>query len=190
MSAPAPMAIPIFAFVSAGASFIPSPTIATLPCPISSLITLSFPSGRTPAITSSTPACAPMAFAVLSLSPVSMTTLIPISFKSLTAAGLSSFIVSATAIRPHNLLSCAKRSGVFPSFASSSAFCLISSDTFICLLINLKLPPVIVPPLYCAVRPFPGSILNPSTSSAFIFLLSASFTTAFASGCSLFASSE
>ena len=77
MSVPAPMAIPISALVSAGASLIPSPTMATFPCSFKERITLSFPSGRTPAITSSTPAWAPMALAVCSLSPVSITTRIP-----------------------------------------------------------------------------------------------------------------
>ena len=73
-SAPAPIAIPISAAVSAGASFMPSPTMATLPFFLRRRITLSLPSGSTPAMTSSTPACAPIAFAVLSLSPVSITT--------------------------------------------------------------------------------------------------------------------
>ena len=119
-----------------------------------------------------------------------MTTLIPISFKSLIAAGLSSFIISATAIIPHTLSSCIKRSGVFPSSASFSALFPNSSDTSACSLINLKLPPVILFPLCDAVRPFPGSTLNSSKASAFIFLHSASLTIAFANGCSLFISRE
>ena len=53
-SVPAPMAIPMSARVSAGASLIPSPTIATFPFSPNARITLSFPSGRTPAITLST----------------------------------------------------------------------------------------------------------------------------------------
>ena len=40
----------------AGASLMPSPTIATLPCFCRLRMTLSLPSGRTPAMTSSTPA--------------------------------------------------------------------------------------------------------------------------------------
>ena len=63
-SVPAPMAIPISALVSAGASFIPSPTMTTLPRSFSLRMTLSFPSGSTPAMTSSTPASLPMASAV------------------------------------------------------------------------------------------------------------------------------
>ena len=99
-SVPAPMAIPVSARVSAGASLIPSPTMATLPCSFSLRISASLPSGSTPAMTSSTPACAPMAFAVRSLSPVSIMTRIPMSRNSATAWGLSSLSVSATAIRP------------------------------------------------------------------------------------------
>ena len=77
ISVPAPMAIPTFARVKAGASLIPSPTIATLPCSCNFLISFSFPFGEIPAMTSLTPAIFPIAFAVLSLSPVIMTTLIP-----------------------------------------------------------------------------------------------------------------
>ena len=50
-SVPAPIAIPILALVSAGASFIPSPTITVLPYSVSSLIVDSLPCGSTPAIT-------------------------------------------------------------------------------------------------------------------------------------------
>ena len=52
-SVPAPMAMPISALVRAGASLIPSPTMATFPFLFNDRITLSFPSGSTPAITSS-----------------------------------------------------------------------------------------------------------------------------------------
>ena len=128
ISVPAPIAIPISALVSAGASLIPSPTIATLPFFLKLRITLSLPSGKTSAITSFTPACAPIAFAVFSLSPVSITTCIPIFCNFLTACSLSSLIISATAITPSNCLSNAKNNGVFPSFASSSALLLICVD--------------------------------------------------------------
>ncbi len=57
-SVPAPMAIPISALVRAGASLIPSPTMAHLAFLLQLSDHGSLPSGRTPAITSSTPACA------------------------------------------------------------------------------------------------------------------------------------
>ena len=56
ISVPAPMAIPMSALVRAGASLMPSPTMATLPFSFRARMTLSFPSGSTPAMTSSTPA--------------------------------------------------------------------------------------------------------------------------------------
>ena len=73
-SVPAPIAIPISADVNAGASLIPSPTIITLPYFLRRCISFSLPSGRTPAITSLTPAIFPIALALLSLSPVIITT--------------------------------------------------------------------------------------------------------------------
>ena len=136
-SVPAPIAIPISALVSAGASLIPSPTIATFPFSFSLRITCSFPSGSTPAITSSTPACCPMAFAVRSLSPVSMTTWIPMFCNSLIACGLSSLMTSATAITPNKRSSFPKNNGVLPASASLSAFFCISPSTDTLLLINV-----------------------------------------------------
>ena len=134
ISVPAPIAIPMSALVNAGASLIPSPTIATFPFCFKFSTTFCFPSGSTPAITSSTPACAPIAFAVRSLSPVSITTWIPIFCSSRIARGLSSLITSATAIIPSN--SCSppeacrlKNSGVLPSDARRSACRFLSSET-------------------------------------------------------------
>ena len=126
ISVPAPIAIPMFALVSAGASFIPSPTIMTFASSMSSLTTFSLPSGSTPAITLSTPTWAPIAFAVLSLSPVSMTIESPIFCISSTAFLLSSFTTSATAIIPSTFPFPAsglpaKNIGVFPCSASMSA---------------------------------------------------------------------
>ena len=123
------MAIPISALVSAGASLMPSPTIMTFPFCCILRITLSLPSGSTPAITSSTPAFSPIALAVRSLSPVSITTWMPIFCISLTARGLSTLIVSATAIIPISLPSQAKNNGVFPSSESCSDITFISSVT-------------------------------------------------------------
>ena len=136
-SAPAPMAMPISALVSAGASLTPSPTMMTFPFFFSSRITLSLPSGSTPAITSSTPAFAPIALAVRSLSPVSITTRMPIFCISFIACGLSSLIISATAIMPQSSPPQTKNNGVFPSSESLSDFSFISSGTGICSLINL-----------------------------------------------------
>ena len=140
-SVPAPIAMPVSAAVSAGASFMPSPIIATLPCALSERMTASFPSGRTPAITSSMPAFLATAFAVRSLSPVSIITRMPIFLSCFTASGLSLFIVSATAIIPSIRLFLQKSSGVLPSPERRSASDLILSPTAIFSPMNLRLPP-------------------------------------------------
>ena len=57
----APMAMPTVAVASAGASFTPSPTMATGPMAFSSLITRTLSSGSRSAWNSSTPACFAMA---------------------------------------------------------------------------------------------------------------------------------
>ena len=165
----------------------PSPTIATFPFRFRERITLSLPSGSTPAITSSTPAWAPMAFAVRSLSPVSMTTWIPIFCNSFTACGLSSLITSATAMMPASLPSLLKNSGVFPSSASVSAFCLISSEISAYSLINFRLPPQTATPSIFAVSPFPATARKSSVSATPSIPCSSAFTRmACARGCSLF----
>ena len=124
MSVPAPIAIPMSARMSAGASLIPSPTIATLcPCSCKARICASFSVGRTSEMTVSIPTCLRIASAVTRLSPVSMTTEMPISRSLLIAARLSSRTVSATAMMPASLPSRAKRSGVLPS---SENACILS----------------------------------------------------------------
>ena len=188
-SEPEPIAIPTLALVSAGASFTPSPAMATTPFAISSRITLSLSPGSTPAITSSTPACFPIASAVTGLSPVSITTLMPMLCSSSIPRGLSSLMVSATAIMPRSSSSRPKKSGVLPSFESLSASAVISRGTEICSLTNLQLPPSKGVPSITAVTPFPGRALNSSVSPASIPSCSALETIAPARGCSLFLSS-
>ncbi len=165
ISVPAPIAIPISALVKAGASLIPSPTITTFPCFFRERMARSFPSGSTPAITSSTPARFAIAFAVRSLSPVSITTRIPICFNSSTAILLSSFKTSATAMIPRNCPSCAKNSGVFPSPASCMASFLLSLGTSIYCSINEAFPPHKRVPFNAAASPFPATAAKSSTSS-------------------------
>ena len=165
ISVPAPMAIPISALVRAGASLMPSPTIATFPFFFRERITLSFPSGSTPAMTSSTPAWAPIALAVRSLSPVSMTTWIPMFCSSLIASGLSSFITSATAIIPISFRSLLKNRGVFPSSASLSAVSFILSDISAFWLMKFRFPPQIRDPFTLPESPLPGTAWKSSVSN-------------------------
>ena len=187
-SVPAPIAIPMSARVSAGASLMPSPTMATLPRFRSFRITRSFPSGRTPAITSSTPACAPIAWAVRSLSPVSMTTCSPMFWSSRIACPLSSLIVSATAISPMYSPFRQKYSAVFPSSASRSAADSAVCGTFALVRMKLRLPPARLCSPRVPKSPFPGAAAKSVTSPAASPFASASLATARARGCSLFAS--
>ena len=121
-SVPAPMAIPTSARARAGASLIPSPTMATLrPCCCSSKTLRSLSWGSTSAITVSSPTCRRMASAVRALSPVSMITSIPIFCIRATASLLVGFTTSAAAIRPSRRFPRAKYRGVFPSSASRSS---------------------------------------------------------------------
>ena len=113
------MAIPTSALTSAGASFIPSPIIATfLPASWSFLTSFSLSCGKTSAITLLTFICLPIASAVFLLSPVSIITSIPILSNSCIAFSLVGLTTSATAIIPKTSFSFAKNIGVFPSEAS------------------------------------------------------------------------
>ncbi len=127
-SVPAPTAMPTSAEASAGASLIPSPAIATL-CPFAfnKDIFSSFCAGSTFAITSSIPVSILIALAVISLSPVSIITFIPIFLNSATASLLVSFTTSATAIIPVILFPSANISGVLPSEAYRLVIFIISS---------------------------------------------------------------
>ncbi len=72
-SVPVPIAIPTSAFASAGASFTPSPAIATIkPFPFNSLTIRPLSSGIISAMTFFMPRVAATASAVFLLSPVSM----------------------------------------------------------------------------------------------------------------------
>src|SRR2546429_233444 len=100
-SVPAPIAIPTSAWTRAGASFTPSPTIATR-CPsfCSRSIVAALSPGRTSAKTVSMPSCPAAYAAVARLSPVSIATRIPIVFRSAIASRDSSRIRSARAMIP------------------------------------------------------------------------------------------
>ena len=101
-----------------------------------------------------------------------------------------SFIVSATAMIPQSLSSAAKNRGVFPSFENSTAFARISSDTFTNLLTKARFPAFIILPASIAVRPFPTTALKSVTSATAISSVLARSIMAFASGCSLLASTD
>ena len=91
---------------------------------------------------------------------------------------------------PQSLSSAAKNRGVFPSFENSTAFARISSDTFTNLLTKARFPAFIILPASVAVRPFPTTALKSVTSAIAISSVFARSMMAFASGCSLFASTD
>ena len=98
-SVPVPIAIPTSACASAGASLMPSPTIATPPCSRWNFRTRSaFWDGRTSAITSSTPTSFATASAPFFESPETMSTCRPIFLRCSTATFEVGLIGSEIAI--------------------------------------------------------------------------------------------
>ena len=148
-SVPVPMANPTLAPASAGASFIPSPTMPTTSprsCSSVTLVTLSC--GNTSAITSSTPTCFATASAVARLSPVTIATLMPNACKRAIAVRESSLMGSATATIPATCPSTARYIGVCACDAKACAFSVSApSDT----------------PSRCISFSFPNAIDFPST---------------------------
>ena len=138
----------------AGASFIPSPTIATLLfSPWSLFTSFSLSSGITSDMAMSIPTCFLIASAVCLLSPVSMTTFTPIAFIASTACLLVAFIVSATAMIPSTFSLSATIRGVLPSLESLSTS---DSELFRATLrvfISFKLPILILEPSTTALSP-------------------------------------
>ncbi len=115
-SVPVPMAIPTLACAKAGASFIPSPAIATTwPWFWSFLTSCPLFSGRTSAITSSIPSLRATTCAVFLLSPVSMTTRTLLSWSIWTASGVEAFMGSETPIKPASSSLAATNITVWPS---------------------------------------------------------------------------
>ena len=164
-SVPAPMAMPTSARASAGASLMPSPTMATRPCSDRRRISRSLPSGSTPAMTSSAPTSRWMAAAVRSLSPVSITVRMPMAESVARAAALEGFTVSATAITPRSSPSCAKKSGVLPMSACRCASSANAPTATLRASIMRRLPAHDGRSSTSAATPSPGTCLKSSTSS-------------------------
>ncbi|MNN53737.1 hypothetical protein D3C81_1685110 [compost metagenome] len=125
LSVPFPMAIPRLEAARAGASLIPSPTMATFQLAESSRIFSTFCSGRSPADQSVTPALSAIALAEPAWSPVSMTVwAIPLRCKSAITCGLSGRISSARPNIPNTLWLSAARTTVSPSSLRRLRSCL------------------------------------------------------------------
>ena len=185
-SVPAPMARPTSAVTSAGASLMPSPTMATLlPSACNPCTTRALSWGSTWAMTRLTPTCRAMASAVRWLSPVSSTTSQPISRRAAMAAALSALTTSATAMTPSSDVPAAINSGVLPSSASLAAPDFISSLTATPdVSINASLPASSNVPSARAATPPPATAAKSDTGRRASPRFSASATIAPASGCS------
>ena len=184
-SVPAPIASPTSARTSAGASLMPSPTIATFrPSSCRRRTSRSLSCGSTSATTRSTPTCRPIASAVRALSPVSMTTSSPIALMPAMASRLVGLTVSATAITPSRRPSAAKNSGVFPSPANRSRTCSTGAISMPDAAIIAALPPKHSLPSTTPRTPWPGTCSNPSAFGTVRPRRSPSATMALASGCS------
>ena len=115
---PAFMATPTSDWASAGASFVPSPVIATIrPFACSSLISAIFASGVASARKSSTPASWAITAAVTRLSPVIITVRMPILRSSSKRSLMPPLTMSFRWMTPSTKLSWATTSGVPPARA-------------------------------------------------------------------------
>ncbi len=118
-SVPLPMAMPTSAWASAGASFTPSPTMATMrPSPCSLATSCALFSGSTSAIYFSIPAWDAMTAAVRRLSPVNIMMSMPIPRSSLIACTDVSLRTSATPTIPATRPSTEMIMAVLPSPSS------------------------------------------------------------------------
>ena len=109
------MATPTLACARAGASFVPSPIIATnLPACCSFLIYSILSSGLASAIKSSTPAFSAIYFAVNGLSPVTMTVFTPILRRRSKRSWIPGLIISCNSMTPVTFLFTHTTNGVPP----------------------------------------------------------------------------
>ncbi|KKS06847.1 MAG: hypothetical protein UU61_C0028G0001 [Parcubacteria group bacterium GW2011_GWB1_41_4] len=190
-SVPDPKAIPRFAWASAGASLMPSPTIATtLPSDCNFLISSDFPWGKTSAKTLSIPTCFAIASPTLLLSPVIIATCFPILWSISTASFEFSFKTSATTIIPITFLSMARIIAVFPWSSKVIILSSIKSTEILLSFIKDLVPNRIFFWSKLASTPLPGIARNPSTLLKARFPSFAFLTIASAKGCSEFFSTE
>ena len=177
--------MPTSACASAGASLMPSPTIATSRPPSRSrLISSAFASGSTSARTRVMPACPAIASAVARWSPVSITTSRPRARSAATAADASGLSTSATATMPSSRPPSARKITVLPSRASESARASSAATSTPRIFINRRLPRKIRPFGPRPWMPCPGTLANSVTGGIARPRSFARVTIASASGCS------
>ena len=124
------IATPTSACASAGASFVPSPVIATsLPSRCSRLISAILSSGVASARKSSTPASFAIDAAVKGLSPVIITVLMPIARSWVNRSRMPPLTMSFKCTTPRARVCSATTSGVPPARAMRSTIALSSGAT-------------------------------------------------------------
>ncbi len=185
----APMAIPTVLFAIAGASFTPSPTIATFfSVAFSFSMAATFCSGNKFPHASVMPICFAIASATLWLSPVNMIILrIPFSFNWPNVSFASFLATSINVTMPMNFSFSWTSIVVFPCFSSSSILTITSAGNWFPFSINNSLLPIwITEPLCWAFTPLPwiAATFNAAATSLLSFSVPP-FTTAAANGWSL-----
>ena len=156
-SVPLPMAIPTSACARAGASFTPSPTIATRrPSFWAAIIAAALSAGSTPARTCSIPTWAATASATFWLSPVSMSTSIPIDLSRAMASLAPGCTLSASERIPAREFSAATYTEVLPETANASTCLSASTVSIPSVVIKARFPTCTLTPSIRAVTPWPG----------------------------------
>ncbi len=179
--------MPTSAWARAGASLMPSPTMATIfPSSWSLRASAALSWGSTSARTRSMPSSRPMASAVRRLSPVIIATSMPSRLSSRTARTEVSFSVSATATRPRGRPSTATNITVFPSPSSRSASGSSPSRETPRSAISLRFPRRTAAPLRLASTPWPGTAWKLSAACTSMPRAAAPRTIASPRGCSEF----
>ncbi len=191
-SAPAPMAMPTSAAASEGASFTPSPTIATVPCSSFMAEMTSFLSpGRRPALYEPIPVLEATALAVASSSPVNMVVFTPNSLSVERAEADSVRTSSESPITPRISCPVPTNTAVSPLSLIAAAASAISSGSSTSKSVkSLGFPTWTFRPPTRALAPLPLMDTKCSPTSKRTPDLSASATIALARGCSDRASTD
>jgi len=163
----------------------PSPTMATtLPDDCSSATSFALSPGSTSASTLSMPSLLATASAVLRLSPVSITTSMPIPFSSDTASAEVGLIASAMPMAPHGFPSRSTIVTVIPRSSKAATTVSRSPNGTFNSSRRARLPTVTRRPFTVALTPFPARLSNPLISMRGIPSAFALRTMASPNGCS------
>src|SRR5437867_11318293 len=176
---------PTSACARAGASLMPSPTMAARrPSPCRRFTSKAFASGKTSASTRSMPTSLATAAAVRGLSPVIITTSRPMTLSADTASRACFFTVSATAMTPTTVPPTATNMGVRPASASRAVSASRPATLRPSTSITRRLPTRTGWPFTVARMPCPGTAAKPLSGSSAMRNSRAIFAMASPIGCS------